>query len=174
MCFNQDAERSCCAFDKYVTPVLRYALNAAKILPTERHNSELAAILDRDAGIDGIIINADDWTFGYSSRIQFGTNYESFSIRRSRPSGAKTEYDKLLNPLQTKPSYHVQTFVLKDEQAVIGVVETVELVRYISEHLNQWRKTSDGETFYYVPFDEVAAKVYCVVAGQVFEKKKAA
>lgn len=173
MCFNQDAERSCCAFDKYVTPVLRYALNAVKILPTERHKNELEAELDRNAGIDGLIVNSDGWTFGYSSRVQFGTNYGAFSVRRSRPSGVKTEFDKLCNPLQTKPTYHIQTFVV-NEQAVIGVVETVELVQYISKHPNQWRKTSDGETFYYVPFDEVAAKVYCVVAGQVFEKKKAA
>ena len=177
MCYKQqDADKSIRGFEKFVKPVLKARFGTSKIFSTERHDSELETEIDRNAGIDGVIVDADGWTFGYSSRVQFGTNYASFSIRRSRPSGKPTEWDKLNNPLQTKPSYHIHCFVDENEQAAtVAIIETAELVKYVHEHLDQWRVTSDGEeTFYYAPFAEVAAQIYRVVAGQVFEKKKAA
>ena len=171
MCFNQkDADKSIRGFEKFVKPVLQSAFGAKKILPTERHNNELATALDQNAGIDGFVVDADGWTFGYSSRVQFGTNYASFSIRRSRTNGATTEYDKLNNPRQIKPSYHVQTFVKSDEDsAAVAIVETVDLLRYIYKHPDQWRKTKDGETFFYIPWRELKdARIYSVKAdGQI-------
>lgn len=175
MCFMIDAEKSLRGFKEFSVPAIKIALRAKAIVPTERHENELETTLDRYAGIDGLIVTVDDWTFGYASRVQFGKNYGAFSIRRSRPSGTPTEYDKLTNPLQMKPTYHVQTFIDdENHSAIVAIVPTIELIKYISKHQDQWRTTRDGETFYFVPFDDVAAKVYCVVGGQVFEKKNAA
>lgn len=176
MCYKQDADKSIRGFEKFVKPVLKTRFGTGKIFSTERHDSELATLLDQNAGIDGVIVDSDGWTYSFSSRVQFGKNFAAFSIRRTRKSGAITEWDKLNNPLQTKPSYHIHCFVDENEQAAtVAIIETAELVKYVHEHLDQWRVTSDGEeTFYYAPFDEVAAQIYRVVAGQVFEKKKAA
>ena len=172
MCYKQDADKSIRGFEKFVKPVLQARFGAKKILPTERHENELETEIDRNAGIDGVIVDSDGWTFGYSSRVQFGTNYVSFSIRRSRPSGAKTEFDKLNNPQQIKPSYHVQTFVKDDEKsAAVAIVETTDLLRYIYKHPDQWRPNKDGETFFYIPWRELEnARLYSVHAdGQIVD-----
>ena len=173
MCFNfDDAEKSLRGFEKFTTPAMKFAFGAKAIVPTERHETELETLLDRHAGIDGFIVTVDGWTFSYASRVQFGKNYGAFTIRRSRPSGATTEYDKLKNPLQMKPSVHVQTFIDNDS-AIVAIVPTIELLKFISEHQDQWRKTRDGETFYFVPFNDVAAKIYLVDSGgQVTDVKK--
>lgn len=180
MCFNpQDAANSFAAFNKFTAPAMRFALKAKTILPTEIHNSELAAVLDKDAGIDGLLIDADDWAHFYGSRIQFGHNYGTFTIRRSRPSCNRTEFEKLLHARRTQgamPSYTIQTYVDADGQgATVAIAQTVKLLQYITKHFNQWRRTDDGETFYYIPVDapEVAAQVYRVDAdGHVVEIKK--
>ena len=176
MCFNlADAEKSLRGFEKFTAPAIKFAFGAKTIVPTERHETELEILLDRQ-GIDGLIVTVDGWTFSYASRVQFGKNYGAFTIRRSRPSGVATEYDKLKNPLQMKPTYHVQTFIDNDSAAnsaaTVAVVPTLELMKYVNEHQDQWRKTRDGETFYFVPFNDVAAKIYRIDSdGHVFEKK---
>ena len=173
MCFNpKDAAKSLAAFNKFTAPAMRFALKA-----TETHDNELAAALDKDAGIDGLLIDADDWAHFYGSRIQFGHNYCTFTIRRSRPSCNRTEFEKLLHARRTQgamPSYTIQTYVDADGQgATVAIAQTVKLLQYITKHFNQWRRTDDGETFYYIPFDAVAAQVYRVDAnGQVVEVKK--
>ena len=174
--FYSDVLRSLHGFKEFTLPALKIALQAKLVLPTERQDNELATLLDRYAGIDGVIVTVDGWAFGYSSRVQFGKNYGAFSIRRSRPSGATTEFNKLKNPLQVKPTFHIQAFVDDEKNsAIVGIAKTIELVRYIDNHLDQWRKTSDGETFYFVPFADIAAQVFYVdAAGRVFEKKNAA
>ena len=172
MCYKQDADKSIRGFEKFVKPVLKARFGTSKIFSTERHDSELATLLDQNAGIDGFLVDDNGWTIPFASRVQFGTNYVSFSIRRSRPSGATTEYDKLNNPRQIKPSYHVQTFVKPDEKsAAVAIVETTDLLRYIYKHPDQWRPNKDGETFFYIPWSKLEnARLYSVQAdGQIVD-----
>ena len=181
MTFYEDSQRSRRAFERFVAPVLRQALNAKTILPTEPtasgYDSDLAAALDMRAGIDGFIDDGENQLYAYASRIQFGQNYATFTIRRSRPTGARTEFNKLVHARQVQammPTFHVQTFVDADGQnATVAIVETLELLRYVYKHRDQWRKTDGGETFYVAPFDDVAAQVYRVGAnGLVIEQGK--
>lgn len=154
-----DAEKSIAAFEKFAAPVIRYALNAVIVKPTERHESQREKDLDF-ASIDGIIVDVDGWQYFYASRVQY-KNYAAFSVRRTRPSGAPTEYFKLSQAQKPMTRYHVHTYVSKDEQsAIVGIAETVDLLKYIGKHRDQWRKTSDGETFYYIPFAEIDCKIY--------------
>lgn len=180
VCYTkQDAEKSLSGFEKFTAPALKFALNAKIILPTERHDSDLATALDQCAGIDGIIVNAAHWAFSYSSRVQFGKNFETFTIRRSRPSGATTEADKLFHAWRIQapmPTYHVQTFISENEQsAVVAVAPTVDLLKFVGKHSDQWRATRDGETFYFIPFNDLEnVKIYHVDATGHVEKKNAA
>lgn len=179
--FHEDAARSRRAFERFVAPVLRQALNAKTILPTEptdgNYDSDLAAALDMRAGIDGFIVDGENQLYAYASRIQFGQNYATFTIRRSRPSCARTEFEKLVHARQVQapmPTFHIQTYVDADGQgATVAIVETLEILRYVYKHRDQWRKTEGGETFYYCSFADVAAQVYRVGAdGQVVEQIK--
>ena len=183
MCFKTDAAKSLAAFNKFTATAIRFALKAKTILPTEpnaddgSYNSELAAALDKDAGIDGLLIDADDVPAFYSSRVQFGQNYRTLTIRRTRPKSKRTEFDKLLfawRHNKPMPTFAIQTYVDADGQgATVAIAQPVALLQYIIGHPNQWRRTDDGETFYFCPFDEVAAQVYRVDAdGYVAEVKK--
>ena len=175
--FNTDAEQSLRAFNKFTRPAV-LALKVKYILSTERQDSELATLLDMKAGVDGVLLTDDGQIFNYASRIQFGVNYGAFSIRRSRPTGTPTEYKKLLRAQKTgaaMPFVHIQTFVAEDEQsAVVAIALTSNLLQYVDKHQDKWRKTSDGETFYYIPFEDVAAQIYYVNSNGNVQKKNAA
>ncbi|MBQ3451793.1 MAG: hypothetical protein IJG32_05985 [Selenomonadaceae bacterium] len=166
MCFKQDQEKSLRGFEKFIVPVLKTAFGAEAVYSTERHNNNFETQLDCDFGIDALIV-VDGTIYPVASRVQNGTNYESFSVRRSRPSGATTEFDKLSQAWRIQapmPTYTVQGFIDKDGQiAVVGIAETIELLKYIGKHRDQWRPTKDGETFYYIPFAELEnVKIYRV------------
>lgn len=187
MCFNPlDAAKSLRGFERFVKPVLHHAVGARMILPTEKHNKTLDAALDQYAAIDGVFIDANGWMFSYSSRVQFVKCYETITIRDSRPSGARTEWHKILYAWQAwqarakvqpmTPVYVIQAYVDPNEQgATVAIAETFEIVPYILNHPAQHRRTGNGgETFYYCFWRELAtAQVYRVDAdGQVVEVKK--
>lgn len=147
--------KSANTFDRFVAPALKVAFGAKVIHSTERHENELAKVLDY-SGIDGVLVDKHGWTLSFSSRVQFGKNYESFSIRRSRPNGTPTEFDKLKNQLSMKPACHVHSFIADDEKtAVVAITPTIELIKYIDKNPHQWRSTANGETFYFAPFTQL-------------------
>ena len=178
--FHDDMTRSRRAFEKFVAPVLREALNAATILPTEPtadgYENDLAAELDRRAGIDGMFVDTNGWLLSYASRVQFGQNYGTFTIRRSRPTGSATEFEKLVHARQVQapmPTFHIQCYA-DGQGATVAIVETLELLRYVYKHRDQWRRADGGETFYVAPFADVAAQVYRVDADGWVERSKIA
>ncbi len=167
MAFNPaDAEKSIRGFEQFTAPTLHHALDAAIVKSVERHETALEKDLDFKC-IDGVIVDADGWQYFYASRVQ-DKNYSSFSVRRTRPSGEPTEYAKLCKAQQLQkpmPRYHIQTFVDADEQgAIVGIAETVDLLKYIDKHRDQWRTAPTGETFYYIPFADIDCKIFSVDA----------
>lgn len=178
VCYQKhDAEKSLSGFEKFTLPALRTAFGTNEIFSTERHENRREKDLDF-AGIDGFFVTVDGWQYFFASRVQFGKNFETFTIRRSRPRGATTEYDKILHARQIQapvPTFHVQTFVSEDGlSAVVGIVETVDLLKYIGEHQDQWRTAPTGETFYFVPWQKINAQIFRVDALGHVEKKNAA
>ena len=161
--FDQDAIKALLAFDSFVAPALKKILGAKRIFSTELHNNGLEKFLDQETGIDALIVSDDGTTYPAACRIQFGKCYESFTLRRSRPKGTTTEFDKLNRAKKMgglMPTYHVQAFI-ENDTAIIAVAETVDLLKYIDGHKDQWRKTSEGETFYYIPWRKLdKVKVY--------------
>lgn len=172
---SADAQKSIRGFEKFTAPTLRHALEAELVKSFERHENQREKDLDF-ACIDGVIVTVDGWTIPFASRVQF-KNYSAFSIRRTRPSGEPTEYFKLCEARRLQkpmPRFHVHSYIDENaKSAVVGIVETVDLLRYISNHKNQWRITSDGETFFYIPFAEIDCRIYHVDAkGHVVEIAK--
>ena len=167
MPFNPaDAEKSIRGFEKFTAPTLCHALDAVIVKSMERHSTELEKDLDFKC-IDGVIVTADGWTIPFASRVQF-KNYSAFSIRRTRPSGEPTEFAKLCKAWRLQkpmPRYHVHTYINKDEQsAIVACAETVEILKYIDKHRDQWRTAPTGENFYYIPFADIDCKIFSVDA----------
>lgn len=170
MSFEEDSAKSLWAFDNVVAPAIKKIFGAKRIFSTENHDSGLERFLDQETGIDALIVSDDGTTYPAACRIQSGKCYDTFSIRRSRPKGTTTEFDKLNRAKKMgglMPTYHVQAFI-ENDTATIAVAETVDLLKYIDGHKDQWRKTSEGETFYYIPWRELdRVKTYLVEKGHV-------
>jgi len=94
--WKHDLSRSTEDFVRFVWPYISTACGGGKLKPVEGLvDNALADDLDRLCGID--FWQAIDGTGcrGIASRVQWGTNWKTFTIRRSRDSGARTEYEKL-------------------------------------------------------------------------------
>lgn len=52
------------------------------------------------------------------------------------------------------PTYHVQAFI-ENDKAKVAIAETVDLLKYIDGHASEWRKTSDGESFFVIPWHKM-------------------
>lgn len=166
--FKQDASKSIQAFNRFGVPVMKAALGAKKIISTEHHKNEIEKFLDQEAGIDALAVVKNGTVYPVACRLQFDKRYDSFSLRRSRPNDKTTEHAKLAEAFRTgglMPKYHLQGFVETTRQtAIVAVTETVDLIKYVDKHPDQWRKNNkDNVTFYYCPWRELdKVKVYLV------------
>lgn len=163
---TSDAEKSLDGFSQFVVPAMFKHFKAQMVTSVEDRTAAFEKWLDCHSTIDGLMLTDVGFeTFG--SKVQRGTNYAAFSIRRSRPSGRPVEYQKLKAWLDGDEStygaeYLVHTFVAADEKsAVVAIAETQRVMDKVTE--DKVRSTKDGETFYYVPWREVeGVRVYRV------------
>lgn len=156
MGYKEDATKSLWTFNNVLTPAL-HSMGVKEVYSTENHDSGLEKFLDQETGIDALIVSDDGTTYPAACRIQFGKCYESFTLRRSRPSGAPTEYYKLHRAKKMgglMPTYHVQAFIETDK-AKVAIAETVDLLKYADAHPCEWLKTQEGETFYVIPWHKL-------------------
>ena len=150
---KQAAEISRACFAKFGAPVIKTLYPDAKIIPVEGEDNPLAKMLDV-AGID-YVVDCRDGIFGIASRCQHGENFATFTIRASRPNGTKTEFDKISEAREKRhlmPTLHVQTYVLGDNIASVGVAETIKLVYYVENNKPTAKETASGEKFYVLPW----------------------
>lgn len=81
-----------------------------RILTVEGSDNEVLILLDEFSGIDYIKHDSEGLQ-GIAARVQFGSNYESFTIRYKRASGVVTEYEKRLK--QIREGYFYPTLTMQ-------------------------------------------------------------
>lgn len=97
--------------------------------------------MDVQAGIDYLSVN-DYGMRGLAVRVQWGVPYNTFTIRKSRPSGVKTEYEKRTYQIENGyiyPEFTIQCYFDNKEKnnlISMAVVRTVDLYQAL--------KTSDN------------------------------
>lgn len=171
MCFEKDAEKSRRAFDKFTRYALNRHFDGNKLIRSfEGSQDPVERELDIKHSIDGVIVDRDNWAHYFASRALTAQGFLTFTVRGDRPTGTATEIHKIRRVGEPKPEYHVQTYVDSDGQgAIVGIVETIELVQYIDRHKPAKRRNGqDGVGFYAVDFVEpelATAKVYYVGAS---------
>lgn len=136
----------------------------------DNSRDELHRDLDVLAGIDAY----QRWLSamrGIASRVQIGENYRTFTIRLSRPSQAKTEYEKRLTAIKRRdegflyPYWTVQAYMTSvgGELQSVGLARTDQLYLYVEareqngHQFPRKRAGQGGETFLYVSWDEYKA-----------------
>ena len=128
------------------------------------------------AGIDTWQFNnREKWIRGLACRVQWGTtDWQSFTIRKSRISGTKTEYEKRLDALTNGrgflfPPLTVQAYLKQRRMGPvmsIGIAKTVNIMRWIHCHRDEVKVQTnpiDGTEFYVVFWRDIEPDVRVIV-----------
>ena len=144
---------SAAAFNTMIWPVVRSLLGGGNLLQMEgRPDLELAKKLDMLAGIDGWHIHHNGIR-GIASRVQIGKPWNTFTVRMSKLSGAKTEFEKRKQALDYPqrgwiyPAITVQGYIETETGPLLscGVCLTADLIRFIERGLSSGNGVSDAK-----------------------------
>ena len=159
-------------FIDVVYPLIKKPLGDGKLIPVQDvTENEMATILDQYSGIDAWYIENSKGIRGLSSRIQYveTDEYKSFTIRKERESGAKTEYEKLTYAIQENwlyPYWFCQAYLhpTTKKPHSAGLCKTTDLIKYISEG-------KDGIDYTVKEVSIKGRATFFVVNWQKFKKK---
>lgn len=129
-------------------------IGGGHIIPVEAVSCDgFANELDVLAGVDAWqIVQNNKAVRGIASRVQWGTDYQSFSIRYSTPSGVETEFQKRLRALNNPdegylfPHLTVQAFLDRQGGQILSVaaIPTKYLIQQ-AQKLIEWGRMNDGK-----------------------------
>ncbi len=122
--------------------------------------------IDRQSGVDYWWVEKDAGRTPISSRVQVddgrkGFPYNTFTVRRSRVTGTRTEYQKLIEARENRrlyPSIAIQGYITQKQEGELvsfGVAYTDKILDYIAGNPTSINKTSNAD-FYVIPFNAVA------------------
>lgn len=169
MIWLNDLNKSNKAFVEIVWPNIKNLLHDGEIMPIEiMRDNEVARSLDVLAGIDFWQTIEGHGARGIASRVQFGSiDWGTFTIRKSRDSGARTEFDKRKEAIESDmfvyPHVTVHAYVDGDNLLSAGIAKTKNIFDAISKCDCIIRKTTNAY-FYVIEF--------CDVIGSVVVKQK--
>mgnify|MGYP000524116429 CR=1 FL=1 len=140
--FEDDLSNSTTDFERVVGPVLKDWTGGRNVSVEASTDSELADELDQTAGVDAWNIKSDDIVRGIGSRIQYlsssklETPADTFTVRKERQSGAKTEYEKRLHAIQNGgvyPHWTTQAYLTEPQGELLSLarVRTKDLIFHI-------------------------------------------
>lgn len=141
----RDLSRSAKAFQDVVWPAIADYTGGGELVSVEGVSAtEFAKALDVLAGIDAWHLLSNDGRMrGIASRVQWmapgKSPWNSFTIRKSRTSGASTEYVKRMHALRNWrdgwlfPGLTVQAYLEQgtDKLLSVGVVRTLDLFKHV-------------------------------------------
>lgn len=167
--FETSLKKSMDAYRKYVRPVIGRFIAGELIVIEGKTDDEIAQMFDTCASID-IVRKDERGLAGVASRIQFGHNWRTFTIRLQRDSGARTEYDKLAYAYDNHllcPKFTYQAYIENGVLTGLAVTETANLLDYIAKCNPKVRHTGSSQigqaSFYVCPWDDMRSKGYKVL-----------
>lgn len=136
-------------------PILLRLLNGSGIMPVEGDDNEVCRLLDLTCGTDYLLTYEQTGTvYGIASRIQtynpdYGSPYNSFTVRNARESGAPTEYEKRLRAISSGaiyPALTMQAYVNAQTGEIdsLAVARTKDVMEFVHRGLAQERRTGAG------------------------------
>lgn len=136
----RDMTRSQSSFHDLVWPCIGPHIGGGRVISMENSgDNELRSLFDITSGIDAWQILTDGGMYGIASRVQpIGKDWSTFTVRHSRDSGVKTEWEKLRAAVYAKdsrvyPKWFIQAYTSKDHTTLLScaAVMTAELVCHI-------------------------------------------
>jgi len=175
---EKDLKDSAYDFMRVVLPKIIDWMGGGEIIPIEQEVTErIYKIFDSLAGFDIIQIKDKEGIRGIASRVQwgwmddFGCQNPTITIRKSRPSGIPTEYQKRKTAIESKagllfPYYQSQAYIApprrKGNLLYVCLVRTVDLYDYIAKFSKsiKTRTAKDGNVFYAIQISDLKQAGY--------------
>lgn len=158
-------------------PIVRGLLSDWHLVPVEGKDDTVSRILDTACGIDYLLCSPTaPNVYGVASRVQYGKNYRTFTVRKERDTGIETEYGKRTKSITNgsiSPYYTMQAYV-KDGQIIgLAIVKTNDLMEYIERGFADEAKTREDKTgqakFFVCGWDDMRKAGYSVKEYRVVE-----
>lgn len=136
-----------------------------RIHSIEESNNDTLLLFDKHSGVD--LIRQDKIGLqGIASRVQFGNDWQTYTIRAKRQSGAKTELEKRLEQIQHGyfyPAFTLQAYFdnRKDLNLLsIAVVKTVDLYHFLINNPSRVKKRTSDNMFIFCSWYDLKASGY--------------
>ena len=163
MSFKTDFKDANIEFNKFKEIICKHIKGS--IIDIESQDNELAKMFDKYSGIDAIQLY-NNKIRGIAIRVQWGVNYQTFTIRFSRATGTKTEYEKRCEAIYGDngfwyPYLTIQVYIDNRENSInllgFAIVKTKDLYDYIQENLDTLniKEAPDGNKFICIKFSEL-------------------
>ncbi len=178
---KRDMARSSVYVEEKVKPVIEELLPFWHMMKVEGRENEVCQLLDMSCGIDYLLHSEQSsLVLGVASRVQYGKNYRTFTVRKDRASGVLTEHQKRTQAISQGglyPMYSVQSYIDDDgELAGLGIVRTADLSEFISRGLAREKKTGADKIgqaeFYVCTWDKLKYAGYNVLEYPTREKDR--
>lgn len=167
--FKQCLSDSISDYQQHIRPVLEKLLDGRLISVEGDTLNQTAELLDTLAGIDLWWVNEQHGMRGIASRIQPGRNWRTFTIRKERDSGTKTEYEKRKHAIDNEFLYPAITYqaYVGEHGVSIGIVHTKSLIDSIERGICYEQKTGAAQrgqaTFFVVAWDDLKRNGYPII-----------
>lgn len=166
---ERDMRKSKSLFESLVWPAIGPRIGGGEVISMELSaDSELRTLFDATSGIDAWQISTEGGMYAIASRVQpYGRDWSTFTVRLTRKSGAKTEWEKLRDACYSRdgrahPQWFVQAYTSRDGAELLScaAVRAAELVSHIDffcrEDLDVRCNGNDGNKFWMVGWDKPA------------------
>ena len=152
---DKDLRKSAKDFKLVVWPKVKHWFGEGDLTPVEAvTESGMAQMLDMYSGIDAWYIEKETGIRGIGSRVQWGKKrWNTFTIRKKRDSGTRTEYAKLINAIENDwlyPYWFIQAYINNGELLTAGLAKTSDIINYIKTNPSCPTRLAPNAVFYYV------------------------
>jgi len=159
MTVGGDLRKSAKDFKTVVWPKVKHWFGDGDFEPVEAvTESNMAKKLDMYSGIDAWYIEQQTGIRGIGSRVQQGPKkWNSFTIRKTRNTGTRTEFAKLLNAINNEwlyPYWFIQAYVNKGTLLTAALAKTEDIISYITNHPKCPERSVYNATFFYIDWND--------------------
>lgn len=156
--WTEDLKDTSLAIDKILPDINKFI--AGDLYSVESSDNEILQMLDNFSGIDLIVLR-DKALRGIASRIQWGNNWDTFTIRLKRYTGTKTEYQKRIESIERGeffPALTLQAYMNNREDNKLlsmAVIKTIDLYELIETHNELFQKRTSDNEFLFIKWDDI-------------------
>lgn len=155
--FKASLKKSSLAFERHFKKAVSEIFKGEFVVVEGVTDDKMSLTLDQLAGIDLWYFNTNMGVRGIANRIQFQSKcWATFTIRKSRASGAKTEYEKRKYAIEHDWLYPVLTlqgYINRDKVLGFAIAKTEDILWMIDNgytHVQKTGKSQIGQAEFYV------------------------